>query len=350
MPKPNGRRNNILARMLQIEARRYIARDVQKLADRHDFQKLVLLYSGRAGRCRSGCSSGASLAAAGGRCSFRRHAATAGPVPGARGGSGLPRCRGRGRRRRRFSCGRRRRLLALAALLLVGYAPRLGVRVADVAEVDPHGARREGVGLRRVAALLVRGAQAADERVEGPPGLAQRARAGRRRVRLAEVGAPGGVHLGLAELVQVLEELDDVRAAAPRQRERRPVVPQVLQERVPVPPLLRFVPAELRRRSGLLRLRLRLSQRLDLMLRRRERVVAAPRRRGRPGWPRGIHARRRSSSYCSPGRPPGPGRGRARDRADQWRRAPYPGRAPGWVAMGCGGERRAGGSGEREVN
>ena len=158
-----------------------------------------------------------------------------------------------------------------------------------------------------MSALLVRGAEAADERVEGSPGLAQRARARRRRVRLAEVGAPGGVHLGLAELVQVLEELDDVRAAAARQRQRRPVVPQVLQERVPVPTLLRLVPAELllRRRRRLVGLggggllRLRLSQRLDLMvllLRRRRRVrvvvATAPRRRGRRpgGWPRGIHA------------------------------------------------------------
>jgi hypothetical protein len=297
-----------------------------------------LLYSGCAGRC---ISSGASLG--GGRCSFRRRAATGGrPVPGAPGGH--PCCRGRRRRRRRRlpRSGGRRRLLALAALLLVGYAPRLGLRVADVAEVDPHGAGGEGVGLGRVAALLVRGAQAADERVEGAPGLVQRARARRRRAGLAEVGAPGGVHLGLAELVQVLEELDDVRAAAPRQRQRRPVVLQVLQERVPVPPLLRLVPAQLMR----LRLRLRLSKRLDLVLLRRRvrvRVVAArPRRRGRPGpgagWPRGIHAR----SCCSPGRP-GPGRGRERDRAGQWRRAPS-GAGAGLVRDGMRG--RATGRGE----
>jgi len=45
---------------------------------------------------------------------------------------------------------------------------------------------------------------------------------------LAEVGAAFGVHLGLAELVQVLEELDDVRAAAAGQSQRRLVVAQVL--------------------------------------------------------------------------------------------------------------------------
>jgi hypothetical protein len=146
----------------------------------------------------------------------------------------------------------RRRLVALALLvLLVGDAARLGLRVAHLAEVDPHGARGEGVGLgRAAAALLVGGAQAADERVEGAPRLAQGARARPRRRWLAVVGAPVGVHLGLAELVQVPEELDHVRAAAPRQRQRRPVVPQVLQERVPVPPLLRLVPAQLRRRPA----------------------------------------------------------------------------------------------------
>jgi hypothetical protein len=69
------------------------------------------------------------------------------------------------------------------------------------------------------------------------------------------------VYLGLAELVQVLEKFDDVRAAARRGSQRRAVVPQLLQERV------RLVSAQL--------LRLRLGQRLDLvvvlLLRRRRR-------------------------------------------------------------------------------
>jgi hypothetical protein len=144
----------------------------------------------------------------------------------------------------------------------------------------------------RAAALLVGGAEAADERVEGSPRLAQRARARRRRAGLAVVGAPRRVHLGLPELVQVLEELDDVRAAAPRQRQRRPVVPQVLQERVPVPPLLRLVPAQPRRRRRLLRQRLRLRF-LHLLLRLR---LMSPfffvrRRRGRRRRRRGGRTR-----------------------------------------------------------
>jgi hypothetical protein len=256
---------------------------------------MILLYLGGR-RCSSSSSRGAShlsRTTTRRRCSRRRRVAT-GPCSSAsrRGGSsscgGIACCRD-GRRRRLPS---RRRALAL--LLLVGYAPRLGLRVADLAEVDPHGAGREGVGLRRVAALLVGRAQAADERVEGAPRLAQRARARQRWAGLAVIRAPSRVHLGLAELVQVLEELDDVRAAAPRQRQRRPVVPQVLQERVPVATLLRLVPAQLmrrRRRSVLRWRRFRLGQRLHhrLMLLLR---VAAPRRRGgRPsGLPRRIHA------------------------------------------------------------
>jgi hypothetical protein len=53
-----------------------------------------------------------------------------------------------------------------------------------------HGAGGEGVGLGAAAELLVCGAEAADERVAAAPGLAQRARAGRRRaLGLAEVCA-----------------------------------------------------------------------------------------------------------------------------------------------------------------
>lgn len=60
---------------------------------------------------------------------------------------------------------------------------------------------------------------------------------------MAVEGARRAVHLRLAELVQVAEELEDVGAAALRQAQWRPVVEQVVPERVPVPPLLRLVPA-----------------------------------------------------------------------------------------------------------
>jgi hypothetical protein len=149
----------------------------------------------------------------------------------------------RGRRRRRDDgCGRSWSLLAL--LLLVADPARARLVVAHLAEVEPDGAGAD---------LLVRGAEAAHERVEAAPGLAQRARARRGRRGVAEEGAPGGVHLGLAELVEVAQELEHVRAAAPCQRQRRTVVPQVLPERVPVAPLLRLVPARRRprrRRAG----------------------------------------------------------------------------------------------------
>ena len=49
--------------------------------------------------------------------------------------------------------------------------------------------------------------------------------------------------LGLAELVQIPEELQHVGPTAPGQRQWGPVVAEVLAERVPVPPLLRLIPA-----------------------------------------------------------------------------------------------------------
>ena len=145
----------------------------------------------------------------------------------------------------------RQLLRLLALLLLVADAPGAGLVLADLAEVEAHGARGEGVGLRAASVLLEGGAEAAHEGVEAAPGLAERAGARRRRVRVAEEGARRAVHLSLAELVQVAEELEDVSPAALRQAQWRPVVPQVLPERVPVAPLLRLVPARrLRRRHG----------------------------------------------------------------------------------------------------
>jgi hypothetical protein len=167
---------------------------------------------------------------------------------------------GGGRRR-----GRRRRLVVvavhaaavalqllrlLALLFLVADPARACLVLADLAEVEADGARGKGVGLRAAAVLLEGGAEAADEGVETAPGLAERAGAGRRRVRVAEEGARCRMHLGLTELIQVAQELEHVRAAALRQAQRRAVVPQVLPERVPVAPLLRLVPAR-----GLRRLR-----------------------------------------------------------------------------------------------
>jgi hypothetical protein len=144
---------------------------------------------------------------------------------------------------------RARQLLRLPALLLlVADAAGAGLVLADLAEVEAYGARGEGIGLWAASVLLVGGAEAAHEGVEAAPGLAERAGARRRRVRVAEEGARRAVHLGLAELVQVAEELEDVSPAALRQAQWRPVVPQVLAERVPVAPLLRLVPARRRLR------------------------------------------------------------------------------------------------------
>nr|GMC96062.1 hypothetical protein Iba_chr05cCG14530 [Ipomoea batatas] len=101
------------------------------------------------------------------------------------------------------------------------------MEVPDVAEEEAHGAGAERVGLGLAAVLLVGGAEASDERVEAAPGLAERAGARRRRVRHSEEGAVVVVNLSLPELVEVAQKLQHVRAAAERQRQRRPVVPQI---------------------------------------------------------------------------------------------------------------------------
>jgi len=129
------------------------------------------------------------------------------------------------------------------SLLLVANSSRLRLKLTNIMQVQPHGAGAEGVAFGSAAVLLVGGAEAADEGVEAAPGLAERAGAGRRRVRQPEERARRVVHLRLPELVQVVQELQHVRPAAHRHRQRRPVVPQVLAERVPVSPLLVLVPA-----------------------------------------------------------------------------------------------------------
>ena len=48
---------------------------------------------------------------------------------------------------------------------------------------------------------------------------------------MAEEGAPRRVHLGLAELVEVAQELEHVRAAAPGQLQRRPVIDSQIRNR-----------------------------------------------------------------------------------------------------------------------
>jgi hypothetical protein len=133
-----------------------------------------------------------------------------------------------------------------APLLLVCDAARLGLGVAHVADVEPDDACVEQVGLGRAAVLLEGGAEAAHERVEASPRLPERERARCRRRRVAKEGPRRRVHLGLAELVEVAQELQHVCAAALGQLQWRTVVAQVLPERLPVTTLLRLVPARLR--------------------------------------------------------------------------------------------------------
>lgn len=141
-----------------------------------------------------------------------------------------------------------RRLLAL--LLFIADAASFGLHLAYLAEVETDSSGAKGVGFWLAAVLLVGSAETADEGVEGSPGLAERARAGRRRVGMAEEGAHLSVDLGLAELVQIAEELEHVGPAASREAERRPVVLEVLAEGVPVAAFLGLVAARRGTRGG----------------------------------------------------------------------------------------------------
>lgn len=91
--------------------------------------------------------------------------------------------------------------------------------------------------------LLISRSKAADEGIEATPGLPERAGAGRWWVGKAEEGTGLVVDLGLAKLIQIPEELQNMCPAAHRQSQRRPVVPEVLAEGVPVAPLLVFIAA-----------------------------------------------------------------------------------------------------------
>lgn len=134
-----------------------------------------------------------------------------------------------------------RRLLPL--LLLVADATSSRLHLAHLAEVQPDGPGAEGVVLGLASILLIGCPEAADEGVEAAPGLAEGAGAGGRGVGVAVEGTHVGMDLGLAELVEVAQELQDVGSAALGQRQRRAVVAEVLVEGVPVAALLRLVAA-----------------------------------------------------------------------------------------------------------
>lgn len=110
------------------------------------------------------------------------------------------------------------------------------MRVPNSDQVTPNVDGVERVG-RWIAAVLDEGdAEAADEAVEATPRLTERAVAavGVGRVAAAEVGAGGCVEFGLPEVVEVGEELDDIRTAAAGGAQCRAAASEVLPEVVPV--------------------------------------------------------------------------------------------------------------------
>jgi len=86
--------------------------------------------------------------------------------------------------------------------------------------------------------------EAANKCIEASPGLAERARARCRRIRVAKEGAELGVDFGFSKLIKVTQELEDVGPTAPGEGERGAVVPEVLAKGVPVSPLLVLIAAE----------------------------------------------------------------------------------------------------------
>lgn len=110
---------------------------------------------------------------------------------------------------------RRRRALSL---LLIADPPCLGLQFTNLTEVEPHCPGTEWVSLRLAAVFFEGGTEAADECIKAAPGLAEGAWAWRRGIWVAVEGAHLGVDFGLAELVEVPEEFEDVCAAATGER------------------------------------------------------------------------------------------------------------------------------------
>lgn len=107
-----------------------------------------------------------------------------------------------------------RGLRTLSLLFLVTDSSGFSLGVADFTEVESDGAGAEGVGFRLAAVFFEGGTEAADESVEAAPGLAERAGAWGRGIRVAEERAELGVDFGLTELVKVTEEFKDVGPTA----------------------------------------------------------------------------------------------------------------------------------------
>ncbi|KAF7833920.1 hypothetical protein G2W53_008779 [Senna tora] len=104
---------------------------------------------------------------------------------------------------------RRRRMMSglILLVLLIRNASSLSLAVSDLTEIEPDGARGEGVGVRGATVLLVGGSEAADEGIEAPPGLTEGAGARGRRVRVTVEHAGLNMNLSLTELVQIAEEV-----------------------------------------------------------------------------------------------------------------------------------------------
>lgn len=140
-------------------------------------------------------------------------------------------------------------------LLLVWNSSCLGLALPHLPKVHPNCTASKRVRLRRPAILLIGSPEPPNQRIQAAPSLAEGACARCRWLGLPVEHTPLQVDLGLPKLIEVPEELKDMVAIALRERYRWPLVPQIMAERVPIPPLLGLISARccwllVARRSG----------------------------------------------------------------------------------------------------
>lgn len=131
----------------------------------------------------------------------------------------------------------------LPFLLLIADSSGFRLQIPNLAEIKSDGARTKWIRFRFPSVLLKGGTEAANESIKTAPSLAERTRAGGRRIRVSVKWAYWDVDLGFPELVQVPEEFQHVCTAASGEGKRGAVVFQILTKSIPVTAFLIFVPA-----------------------------------------------------------------------------------------------------------
>lgn len=127
--------------------------------------------------------------------------------------------------------------------LLIANPSGFGLKVPDLSQVKPDGPGAKRVSFWSTTMLFISCPESTYKGIKAAPSLAERAGARGWRVWDTKIRAGLVMNLGLPKLIQIPEELKYVGPTTHGEREWWPVVPQVLAEGVPVPPLLVLVPA-----------------------------------------------------------------------------------------------------------